>query len=110
SGRGVVDLKKENFAVFEDGVKQSITFFEPVSAPITLVLMLDFSGSTTQKSILIKEAAGHFVDTLKPNDRIAVVAFTAKFKLVSDFTNDHTYLKKQIGKIKTGKGTALYDA
>jgi len=110
SGRGVADLKKENFSVFEDGVKQTITYFEPVSAPITLVLMLDFSGSTEQKSILIKQAAGHFIDTLKPNDRIAVVAFTAKFKLVSDFSNDHVHLKKQIGKIKNGQGTALYDA
>ena len=110
SGRGVADLKKENFAIFEDGVKQSITFFEPVSAPITLVLMLDFSGSTEKKNVLIKEAANHFVDTLKPNDRIAVVAFADKFKLVSDFTNDHAHLKKQIGKIKGGRGTALYDA
>jgi len=110
SGRGVADLKKENFSIFEDGVKQSITFFEPVSAPITLVLMLDFSSSTKDKDELIKEAAYHFVDTIKPNDRLAVVAFTEKFKLVSDFTNDHAHLKKQIGKIKGGRGTALYDA
>src|SRR5205807_1918202 len=59
---------------------------------------------------LIRQAAQHFVDTLKTNDRIAVVTFTAKFKLVSDFTNDHEQLKKKISKVKADYGTALYDA
>ncbi|HZS48508.1 MAG TPA: VWA domain-containing protein [Blastocatellia bacterium] len=110
SGKGIADLHREDFSVFEDGVKQSISYFEPESAPFDLVLMLDFSSSTEDKSKLIKDAAAHFVDTLKANDRIAVIAFTDKFKLVSDFSNNHEELKKHINKIKAHGGTALYDS
>src|SRR5215207_577232 len=45
-GRAITSLTRNDFAVYEDGVKQSIQHFEPVDAPFSLVLMLDMSGST----------------------------------------------------------------
>src|SRR5438034_747582 len=54
-------LSKEDFAVIEDGVPQEITFFSTAEAPFDLVLVLDFSGSTSDKQGLIKKAAKRFV-------------------------------------------------
>ena len=45
-GRAITSLTQKDFAVYEDGVKQSIQHFEPVDTPFSLVLMLDMSGST----------------------------------------------------------------
>ncbi len=45
-GEAMTDLSRSDFVVYEDGVKQSIVNFEPVSAPFSLVLLLDMSGST----------------------------------------------------------------
>ena len=45
SGRPVQRLKREDFAVFEDNVPQEVSYFEPVAAPVNLLLLLDLSGS-----------------------------------------------------------------
>src|SRR5687768_3437025 len=45
-GRPITSLTRNDFVVYEDGVKQSIQHFQPVDAPFSLVLMLDMSGST----------------------------------------------------------------
>ena len=45
-GRPVTSLTKNDFVIYEDGVKQSIQHFEPAEAPFSLVLLLDMSGST----------------------------------------------------------------
>src|SRR4029450_3849525 len=46
NGRSLSTLNKEDFRILEDGVEQQIFYFEPVSAPINVVLLLDLSGST----------------------------------------------------------------
>ena len=48
-GRAVTSLTKNDFAVYEDGVKQPIQLFEPVDAPFSLVLMLDVSGQVCRR-------------------------------------------------------------
>lgn len=110
-GKTLPTLKKDDFAVFEDNVKQEISYFEPVSAPLNMVLLLDLSGSTEHKIKVIKKAAQKFVDSLKPGDRIAVAGFTRRFFIISNFTSDHRLLKDRIGDIKNRhSGTAYYDA
>jgi len=111
SGIAAPNLTKENFSVFEDGVKQNISFFETNQAPVNLMLLLDLSGSTSKKIKLIKKAASRFVDSLLPADRIAVAAFTRRFYQISDFTTDHALLKERIDRTKNLEGgTAYYDA
>src|SRR5437764_11532232 len=56
-GRPVTDLNKNNFEVFEDGVKQQILSFQPTEAPFSVVLMLDMSGSTLGFRPVIKQSA-----------------------------------------------------
>lgn len=111
TGKTLPTLKKEDFVVYEDNVKQDISYFEPVSAPLNMVLLLDLSGSTEHKIKVMKKAAQKFVDSLKPTDRIAVAGFTRRFFIISNFTNDHRLLKDRIGDIKNRhSGTAYYDA
>lgn len=111
TGKPIVALNKEDFALYENNVKQEIAYFTPVTAPVNLVLLLDYSSSTSKKKNVMKEAAKKFVDSLGTNDRVAVAVFGRKVKLISDFTADKKTLKKLIGKIDyDGSGTAYYDS
>src|SRR5439155_17215330 len=111
NGKTLPSLKKEDFVVYEDNVKQDVSYFEPVAAPLNIVLLLDLSGSTEHKIKVIKKAAQKFVDSLKPSDRIAVAGFTRRFFIIANFTTDHRLLKDRIGDIKNRhSGTAYYDA
>ncbi|MEK6325506.1 MAG: VWA domain-containing protein [Acidobacteriota bacterium] len=111
SGKTLPALKKEDFVIYEDDVTQDVSYFEPVSAPLNMVLLLDLSGSTEHKIKVMKKAAEKFVDSLKPTDRIAVAGFTRRFFIISNFTTDHKLLKDRIGDIKNRhSGTAYYDA
>lgn len=111
AGRALSTLKPEDFEIYEDGVKQEVAFFEPVSAPINLVLLLDLSGSTQDRRKIMVEAVKKFVDALSPKDQIAIAAFTRDFYVISDFTTDHKLLKNRVDKVKKiHGGTAYYDA
>jgi VWFA-related protein len=111
AGRAIAGLQKENFQVFDDGVRQSVSHFQPLTAPIHLVLLLDLSGSTQEKMDVIVKAAARFVDALGPEDDVAVAAFARSFRLVSDFTRDRSLLKKQIRALENrGTTTGFYDA
>jgi VWFA-related protein len=102
---------RDEFVVYEDGVKQEITYFDPVDAPINLVLLLDLSGSTSDKREVMLSAAKNFVDSLSPRDRVAVAAFTREYYVVSDFTTDRAAIKERLEKLrKVRGGTAFYDA
>lgn len=110
NGRSLATLSKEDFQVQEDGVDQQIFYFEPVSAPINVVLLLDLSGSTRDNRSVMIKTAKNFIDSLGAQDRIAVAAFTRKFVLASDFTADKKELKKSVDKMKKiSGGTAFYD-
>lgn len=111
SGKTLPSLRKEDFVVYEDGVSQELFYFEQVSAPLNIVLLLDLSGSTSHKMKIIKKAAQKFVESLKPDDNIAVAAFTRRFFIISNFTTNHKQLNDRIGDIKNRhSGTAYYDA
>jgi Ca-activated chloride channel family protein len=111
AGKTLPALRKEDFVVLEDDVRQDVSYFEPVTAPLHIVLLLDLSGSTERKIKVLKNAAQKFVDSLKPGDQIAVAAFTRRFYIISNFTTDHKLLNDRIGDIKNRhSGTAYYDA
>lgn len=109
-GRAVTSLSRGDFAVYEDGVKQSIQAFEPVDAPFSLVLLLDMSGSTLNFRQQLKLASTRFLEALGPDDRLAVVQFNAKVKELSGFSTDRRKSAYAID-IAEGKGeTHFYDA
>jgi VWFA-related protein len=109
-GRAVTSLSRNDFTVYEDGVKQQILHFEPTDAPFSLVLLLDTSGSTVNFRQQFKSAAWRFLDALAPADRVAVVQFNAKVKGLSGFSTDRKKTAYAI-QIADGAGeTHLYEA
>ena len=63
-GRYVTDLVKNDFAVFEDGVRQELSIFNHEDIPISLVLMMDTSASMDEKLPTARAAAIRFVSTM----------------------------------------------
>jgi VWFA-related protein len=109
-GRPVTSLTRNDFVIYEDGVKQSIQHFEPVDAPFSLVLLLDMSGSTVNFRQQLKLASQRFLDALAPEDRVAVIQFNAKVKSLSGFSIDRQKTSYAI-EIAEGAGeTHFYEA
>ncbi len=109
-GRPITNLSKENFTLYEDGVKQEISRFEPTVAPFSVVMLLDMSGSTLGFREVIRQSAFRFVDALASEDRVAVVEFYDKPNLLNDFTNKRKPIINSIN-VASGRGkTQLYKA
>lgn len=111
SGNSVKTLSRNDFVVYEDGVRRPILSFEPTEAPFSLVLMLDMSGSTVNFRQQIQGAALRFLDALTPEDRVAVVEFNGKgVKSLLGFSTDRRKIAYAIT-LATGAGeTPLYEA
>ncbi len=116
SGKYLSDLKRKDFDVYEDGVPQQIEFFGyetgDQARPLTVVLLIDTSGSVKDKLRFEQEAATEFLrETLrKQKDLAAVVQFDSDINLVQDFTHDLSRLNDAILEIQAGGATKLYDA
>lgn len=111
TSRGVNNLIKDNFHLYEDNARQNILHFESSSAPFNLVLLIDLSGSTAKVVELIKSAASHFVDAARPFDRIGVITFAGDQAIVSPLTTDRAVLHQRIHEIRRPDGsTKLYDS
>jgi VWFA-related protein len=111
TNRGVNDLTRDDFRLYENNVQQQIAHFDSASAPFNLVLLIDLSGSTTKVVELIKSAALHFVEAARPFDRIGVITFAGGQVVVSPLTTDHEALRQRINAIERPQGsTKLYDS
>jgi len=109
-GRFITGLKKEDFQIFENGVEQKIDEFATVEQPFTVILMIDVSPSTAFRIDEIHDAAIAFVDQLRRDDKVIVVSFDEKIRVLSQATNNRSVLQNAIRKAQFGDGTSLYDA
>jgi Ca-activated chloride channel homolog len=109
-GQAVTNLSPGDFAVYEDGVKQSVLSFEPTTAPFSLVLLLDMSGSTINFRPTLKQSALRFIDALSPEDRVEVVAFNDKVQTLQHFTGDREKIAFAVNEAKGRGNTNLYKA
>src|SRR6267154_3334994 len=89
NGNYLKDLKKENFRITEDGTVQTITNFAPTDAPITIVLLLEFSKLGYQVfSVNAINWSAAFLSNLKPNDWVALETFNMRSAVEVDFTHN----------------------
>lgn len=109
-GKYIPDLRKEDFRVWEDGVEQRVAYFASTEKPFTVALLIDTSGSTRFKLEEIQYAAIAFVEQLRADDRVMVVSFSDKIRVLSQPTNDRYALRNAIRQTEPGSGTRLYDA
>ncbi len=111
SGRFIPGLKQRDFKIFENGVPQKITYFQSSEQPFTVVLMIDTSPSTKYKIDEIHYAAVTFVNQLRPTDKVMVIAFDQRIKILTEEpTSEKAKLYAAIYQAKFGSGTSLYDA
>ncbi|HEY7910335.1 MAG TPA: VWA domain-containing protein [Blastocatellia bacterium] len=101
TGQPVNGLVRENFTVYEDGVKQYIETFSQDRLPLSIVLLLDVSGSVQPVLNEVQDSGLSALKQLKPEDEIAVMAFGKWTRVIQDFTTDREQIIKQIGSIKT---------
>lgn len=103
-------LEQGKFSVFEDGVKQDISFFTSERQPIALSILLDSSTSMEAKLKTAQEAAIGFASRLDPQDVAQVIDFDSRPTVIQGFTNDRALLETAIRKTKAGGSTSLYNA
>ncbi len=119
NGSPVRGLKASNFSVFEDNKKQEIVDFSTTTAPFEVALLLDTSGSTRADLRLIQRAAQYFISSLRPGDRVAIIAFAtdrkdsqsfARSEVIIGLTDDRKALDMALENVKTSNGTPYYDS
>jgi VWFA-related protein len=92
-GRLVPDLEQDAFEIDDNGKKQALTVFGNYNQPITVVLMLDRSGSMQRVFGLVEKAAEAFVEQLGPDDKARIGSFSNRIQVdPREFTSDHDEL------------------
>jgi VWFA-related protein len=110
SGRSVLDLSKDAFHVYEDGVPQTIASFRHEDLPVSLGILIDSSGSMYDKRAAVNQAALDLVKLSNQEDEAFLVDFSQDAFIDQDFTSDTEKLRQGLGLIKSSGGTAIYDA
>jgi len=110
SNHYVTDLAENEFSVFEDGVKQNVTFFSRRQQPIALSLLLDSSASMEQHIGTLQTAATNFIKKLKPNDIAQVIDFDSRVEIRQGFTGNQADLQTAIEQTNAGGSTSLHNA
>jgi Ca-activated chloride channel homolog len=111
AGRQVMDLRQDEFQVFQDGVAQEIKYFGHENVPISAVLLVDVSGSMEGSPLVeAKVAALAFVKEAGPMDAISLVAFNDKVEVVRPFVQDMLQVRTGVHSLTPHGGTALHDA
>jgi VWFA-related protein len=115
AGRFVRGLGPADIKVFEDGVRQDVSYFREVSGvgpkiPLSVVLVLDASGSMRKNMHFLQEAATTFVHKLEEEDQALVVQFNQSIKGSAEFTEDLDRLDEFVEALQAWGGTSLYDA
>jgi VWFA-related protein len=105
-----LELSRDDLLVFEDGVEQKIDTFQEATSPVSLVLVLDSSGSMRRASEQVVAAAAAFVGALRPEDSMGMLMFADKVDVVHAITTNRANSYEALAAYKADGGTALYDA
>jgi VWFA-related protein len=94
--RVIGDLTKENFELSDNGTNQQISYFTRDELPLSIILLLDVSRSVRPIIHQIRDGALNALSRLKPEDQVAVMAFSETSELAQDFTADRALVSHQI--------------
>jgi VWFA-related protein len=115
-GTFIPGLKKEYFRVLEDNVPQTITSFTQIQAPITAVMLVEFSNNQYFYTFQIDsiKSAYVFAQTLKKDDWIAMISYDLKAHILEDFTQDKRAILGAVSSLQPGMAmsqeTNLFDS
>jgi len=109
-GRPVLDLKRDDFHVWEDGVPQVSTSFLHQDAPVSMGILVDNSGSMRDKRGAVSHAVMELLRDSNPKDAAFVVNFSDRAYLDQGFTSNFALLDRALARFDSQGTTALYDA
>ena len=109
-GEPVMDLSRENFRVWEDGVEQTVNAAQHLDLPVSMGILIDDSGSMRDKRGTVNAAAYHLPNASNPDDEAFVVNFAERPYLDQGFTKDRVALSRGMSRLDPAGTTALYDA
>ena len=113
SGKAVNDLSADDFSLFEDGIRQDIRYFSPVSTPYNILLLFDRSGSTQHKWPFMQKAVAGFIASLRSQDSIAIGTFDSEVQMQMEWTGDRGTALLALPQLINPKaigGTNFYEA
>ncbi len=93
TGRIVGSLKKEEFTLFEEGVRQQITHFSQDTLPLSVIILVDRGSCLDPFGEKVRQATVESLERLKPQDEVAVMAFHNTVEVVSGFSRDKNQIK-----------------
>ncbi len=96
TSRVVGNLKQDDFLVFEDGAKQTITHFSQDNLPLSVLLMIDRGGCLDPFGEEVRSAARDALSRLKPSDEVAVMTYHNNVELMQGFTRDRLMLGRAL--------------
>jgi Ca-activated chloride channel homolog len=108
-GKGMPDLKKDDFELREDGVAQKIEVFSRDELPLNIALVLDLSDSIGPFLGPLRDAANTALAALKPEDEVALFTFSTEAVLRVPFTTDKSKIADQINAFRVGGATNIND-
>jgi Ca-activated chloride channel family protein len=108
--RLVTGLEKENFALYDNNIGQTIRYFSSEDAPLTIGIIFDLSGSMSSKFARARKALTEFLRTSNPQDEFFVVGFNDRPSIIVDYTSDPDDVDARMVMLKPENRTALIDA
>ena len=105
-----LEITKDDLVVFEDGLEQQVETFQEATEPVSMVLVLDSSGSMRRASDQVVAAAAAFVGALRPEDSMGMLTFADKVEVIHAVTSNRANSLAALAEYKAEGGTALYDA
>jgi len=109
-GKFVDGLRRDDFQILEDGKPQRISIFESNLAALSCAVLLDTTGSMREALPRVKNSVTKLIDTLAPEDSIAIYTFDDHLTVRQDFTSDKDAAKRAVARTRAAGSTALFDA
>jgi Ca-activated chloride channel family protein len=111
-GRFIRGLRREDFAIFDDGERQDVTYFSDDRVPVSLGIVLDTSGSmTADKMSAARSAIDRLIyDLLGDDDELFFLEFGNRPNLVQEWTTNRRAISRAMARVTPAGGTAMYDA
>jgi VWFA-related protein len=113
-GRILTDFSKDDFRVFDQGTPQQLVYFSVEDQPLDLILLFDISGSMRPVVEQVAAAAGQGLHELHPGDRVSVMVFNARSRVVLPFSEDLDSVERSIRQdvlgLRFGGGTLIQQA
>lgn len=110
SGQIVTGLIPKDFRVFEDGVEQPLSDLSLREVPVDVVLMVDTSSSVSGNLDDFRRAAIGFAEHLAADDRLSLIQFDDRVKLLQDWTSNRVQFRRSLNRVMPGMFTRFNDA